>query len=258
MQGNLTNTPKIDNPDDTSLSDSFLTITPGSLTTEQQDTLEFIRGISQFLIMDALDRGETDIDILDVYVKPDLAFFQENPGCPYRFTVDEKDLMEADNAELLMRYADATDASFRHLLHQQPVGMFMQSIKNMLDIYSLLNKNRNGVTTWAQYRKAYIDLVAPACFHVFPAYMTAKEFVKTTSLHNLAAMASPTGVIVDESVTSILPRAQRRNIARYLAMVPEFPIDVDIPDDYVLKPESMDFHGIILNGLRNISAARII
>lgn len=258
MQGSLTNKLKVDNPDDTSLSDSFLTITPGSLTLEERGTLDFIRGISQFLLIDSMERGEKDIDILDVYTKPDIRFFQENPGCPLRFTEDDIDLMDPDNSERLMKYADATDSAYRHLLHQQPVGMFMQSIKNMLDIYSLINRNRNGVKVWGQYRKAYIDLVAPSCFHVFPSYLTAKEFVKTASLHNLAAMASPTGVIVDETVTSILPRAQRRNIARYLSMVPEFPIDIDITDDYILKPESMDFHGIILNGLKNISAARII
>jgi len=258
MRGKLTGVLEVNDAEDTSLGDAYLSQLPQRVNDTEMECIEFVRGYSQYLIGNALERGETDITILDVYESLSADFLRNNPDCPMRYMGEGgEDLLSSSQEDVLERYAMACEKAYRYLLEQQPQGMFINIIHNMLDVYAISHAERPGFLQWSNFRKDYTTYIAPACFFVFPAYVTARDFFKTTTVEYLVAMASDDGIIIDDTVVTVLPRSQRDNIKKYLSSIPQIGVDDDTGLFYSTD-EAEEFHNLMLSGIRGISAARLL
>lgn len=268
----MTNTPhKIvpltDKPDDDSLSWALEQdiISP----TGENDTrgIEFVGTLSRYLISDALERGEQDISICDVFVQPDRHFFESHPECPLRFSADDdSDILDPASSEYFEKMQAYSAKAWQALFDMQPAGQYIKTISGTFDLYVLAGGERQspGIAQWMEYRKLYVSMVAPSVFRLWPDYMTARGYMRDITLADLLEMSSASGFIVNNIEDHILPRALRDRITFYLTHVAMmsgcdlFHSEKARENNEPIPQAAIDYHGLVINGLRSISACRLI
>lgn len=229
--------------------------------------LTFVSTLSHYLLSEAMDRGETDITICDVFVRPDRRFFEAHPSCPVRYMgEDESDLLLPESHEVFEKMLGYADKAWEALFSMQPAGQYIKTVSGTFDLYVLAGGERQspGIAQWMEYRKLYISMVAPSIFRIWPDYMTARGYMRDVSLADLVEMSSPVGFVVNNVEVHILPRALRDRISYYLTHVAMMSgsdlFHSDEARELQLPPPqgAVDYHGLIINGLRSISACRLI
>lgn len=257
--GTLTNTLEKGNVDDTALGDALVALLPQSPSPEELSCIEFVRGLSTFLLSSAAQRGETDVTILDVYERPDSLFLDFYADSFPLAVFNGVDLSDKKNAILLDRYVSAAESAYDSLMAQQPCGMFMRSITDMIDLYSLVSGKAKGKThdkDWPRFRRNYVRNVAPACFYIFKdSFIDARSFFRNTTPENLMDLMANGGVTIDDTVSSELPIALKRRVGEYLHIVPGM---LFTDDGAVVTDTASEFHRLVLAGIKVISSSRIV
>ncbi len=229
--------------------------------------ISFVSTLSRYLLSEAMERGETDITICDVFVHPDRHFFEAHPTCPIRFMgEDESDLLSPGSQDLFEKMQAYAVKAWNALFEMQPAGQYIKTISGTFDLYVLAGGERQspGIAQWMEYRKLYVSMVAPAVFRIWPDYMTARGYMRDITLADLVEMSSPSGFTVNNVEDHILPRALRDRISFYLAHVAMMSGSDLFHSDEARRLETpppqsaIDYHGLIINGLRSISACRLI
>lgn len=257
--GTLTNTLEKGSVDDTALGDALVALLPQSPSSEELACIEFVRGLSTFLMSSAVQRGETQATILDAYERPD-SMFLDFYGDSFPLAIfNGVDLSDKKNATILDRYVDASEKAYDALMAQQPCGMFMRSITDMIDLYSLVSgkaKSKMQDKDWPRFRKNYVRNVAPACFYMFKEdFIDARAFFRNTTPENLLDLMANGGVTIDDTVCAELPVALKRRIGEYLHIVPGMSFT---DDGAVVTDTANEFHRLILAGIKVISSSRLV
>lgn len=255
--GNLTNALGKSCIEDPALGDALLTILPQHPTREELDAVDFVRDLSTYLIAASIERDEGPVTILDVYERPDKNFLNYHKDeCPLT-CFKGIDLLDHENSAVLDRYVSAAEKAYSILMEQQPCGMFMRSITDMIDLYSLVTapKAANARDDWPRFRRNYVRNVAPACFYLLPDFVSARSFFRNTTPENLIDLMASGGVTIDDTACSELPLPLKRRIGEYLHIVPGVVFSEDGAD---VTKSATEFHRMLLTGIRVISGARLV
>lgn len=245
-----------DDPDDTTLGDVLLSILPAYIREQDVEIVEFARAVSSYQISSALKRGETNINILDVYESPTHKYIASRGlNCPIRFFLgDDIDFLAPENQETLERFVHYCNIAYEYLFHRSLCGKYVSSVHNIIDIYQKINpKSANG---WGNKRKIYIDCIAPAAFWIFKDdYLSARMFCRTATIDNLIDLLSEDGFTVDDCEDMILPAPIRRRVINWLVSVPGV-----LQDDNTLanSQASTDYQAMMIAGLKTLSSLAII
>lgn len=255
----------LNDPDDGSLVEAFISSLPNDINQEEVMIANFIRTLSAVLIEEALMRDEKNITVLDVYQTPDRDFFQDRHStCPILNLYDDMDILSSEHEAFLGRFAHYADKAFANLQSEQKYGMFMDNMHNTIDLYYAMNPNQNARsnTFWRSHRKGYISKVVPAIFWlVSQDYAVAKQMVRTITLETLVNMQSANGISIEDDVSDhddeiiILPQKYRRDLLSYILTLPE--ISVSSEGEVSFTEKSSECHMSVLTGLKKITALQI-
>lgn len=245
----------IDNEDDTSLIDVLPHILPESVLSDSNlDIIGFTEYVSKFQIQESLKRGENNISILDVYEKPNIEYLKKRAGkCNVTHFLNDKNLLNNDNIDTLNSLCYYYHLAYKTLFDNSLCGKYVNSFLNIISIYEHLNDKKNK---WNSCREYYIRSIAPAAFWIFKDdYLSSRLFCRTATIENLISLVSSDGFSVDEEDNITLPLPIRNNLLRYVSSIPNI---VDSDNCLHANQKSIDYHSIILTGIKTLSAITII